>query len=174
MRHPDENKKTPLPAAASLSLSFSFLWFAINFWTWLKTHSRILYFLFFCIGPDDMSRWCFFGFSRHICFSRVRLTEPLYFCWPILIVTADDFDSRVAVYMGPGHESVFSSPRDGEVNFSVPPNFLLEGRTFFVFIFIYAFGFWSSPFRSFVRSFVIPLKSFSIFFPNAILRAFGW
>jgi hypothetical protein len=51
----------------------------------------------------------------------------------------------------------------------------LEEGEHFLFSFLFmllAFGL--LPFvRSFVRSFVIPLKSFSIFLPNAILRAFG-
>lgn len=132
----------------------SFLWFAINFWTWLKAHSRILYFLFFCIGPDDKMTCLDDVFSAFfVIFVLAVFASPSL---SILLLADIDRDSRwfwlanVVVYMGLGHESVFSSLRDGEVNFSVPPNFLLEGRTFCCFHFYLCF--WLLVFSlSFVR-----------------------
>lgn len=66
-------------------------------------------FLHWSRWQDDMSRWCFFGFFRHICFSRVRFAEPLYtsagryWSWQPMILTRE----RRSLY-GPGtRECIF-------------------------------------------------------------------
>ncbi len=152
MRHPDENKETPLPAAAPLSLrSLSCdlpLVFGLD---WKPTPEFLIFFFFiFLFFFLRWSRWhvsMFFRLFSYICFSRVRLASPRLYFWPILIVTVDDFDSRVAVCTWASYTRVyFSSPRDGEVNFWSHPIFFWNGENIFVFIFIYAFAFGLLPF----------------------------